>query len=361
MTGVTRGVDNTKTTNHTQNDFVRKYEFNGISLRRINKTHNLNEVTESNPFDTDFYKIKIDMSENGIDRSVNSGFGKGFFKKSTSGGGSNMRGTYNIPFSQVIPDFTTVTPTGTTIEPTIRTTSSTSVSGSEGSFIDQGFEEIALDKNYYFDSMRMVCSPINEQTFLDNLPGNKSLTVGLNMATGNSKITPAIDVDKIAMTLISNRVNQPITNYANDSRVNTVEDDPNSFFYVTKNIRLENPGTSIQVYLDAYLSEEADIRAFYALDQEEVDETIFIPFPGTNNFLPNGSVLNPANNNGSTDVKTVKTDDHDPNAQISLYRELKFSIDNLPTFSSFRIKLIGTSTNQAHPPYIKNFRALGLA
>ena len=45
---------------------------------------------------------------------------------------------------------------------------------------------------------------------------------------------------------------------------------------------------------------------------------------------------------------------------VSLYRELKFSVDNLSKFSSFRIKLIGTSTNQAHPPQIKNFRAIGL-
>ena len=107
-----------------------------------------------------------------------------------------------------------------------------------------------LIENYYFDSMRMVCSPINEQTFLDNLPGNKSFTVGLNMATGDSKITPRIDVDEIDITFTSNRINQPITDYANDFRVNTVKDDPNKFFYVTKNIRLENPGTSIQVYLD---------------------------------------------------------------------------------------------------------------
>ena len=361
LTGVTRGVDNTNTTNHSQNDVVRKYEFNGISLRRINKTHNLNEVTESNPFDTDFYKIKIDMSENGIDRSVNTGHGKAFFSQSTSGGGSDIKGTYNIPFSEIHPDFTTLTPTGTNIEPTIRTTSSTSVSGSEGSFIDQGFERISLDKTTYFDSMRMVCSPINEQTFLDDLPGNKSLTVGLNMTTSDSKISPGIDLDEVSIVFTSNRVNTPITNYANDSRVNTVEDDPNSFFYVTKNIRLENPGTSIQVYLDAYLSESADIRAFYALDQKGTEETIFIPFPGTNNFLPNGSVANPTNSDGSTDVKVVKTDGHTPNASLSLYRELKFSVDNLSKFSSFRIKLIGTSTNQAHPPFIKNFRAIGLA
>ena len=108
LTGITRGIDNTKVTNHSQNDNVSKYEFNGVSLRRINNTHNLNEVTESNPFGADFYKIKIDMSKNGINRSVNSGFGKAFFEKTTFGGGSNMRGTYNVPFSQVVPNFTTI-------------------------------------------------------------------------------------------------------------------------------------------------------------------------------------------------------------------------------------------------------------
>ena len=361
LTGISRGIDNTKATNHTQNDKVNKYEFDGVSLRRINKTHTLNEVTDSNPITADSYKIKVDMSANGVDRTVNTDFGKAFLRESTSGGGSNMRGTYNVPFSQVVPNFTTLTPTGTEIEPTMRTVSSTSISGDEGSFVDQGFEEISLSKDNYFDSMRMVCSSINEETFLNNLPGNKSLTVGLNMSTSDSRISPGLDLDQVAVVLTSNRVNQPITDYANDPRVNTIIDDPNNFFYVTKNIGLENPGTSIQVQLDAYLTENSDIRAFYALDQEKLEDTIFIPFPGTNNFLPNGSVLNPANSDGSTDVRTPKTDDHNPNAPLSLFRELKFSVDNLPTFSSFRIKLIGTSTDQSRPPYIKNFRALGLA
>ena len=65
-------------------------------------------------------------------------------------GGSNMRGTYNVPFSQVIPNFTTLTPTGTIVEPSMRTVSSTSISGSEGSFIDQGFEEISFNKDNHF-------------------------------------------------------------------------------------------------------------------------------------------------------------------------------------------------------------------
>ena len=61
-----------------------------------------------------------------------------------------------------------------------------------------------------------------------------------------------LTLTKFALVLTSNRVNQPVSNYATDFRVNTVDEDPNKFFYVTKNIKLENPGTSIQVYLDIF-------------------------------------------------------------------------------------------------------------
>ena len=362
LTGVTRGIDNTNVVNHSSGDVIYKYEFNGVSLRRINKTHSMNTVDVDEPRDTDFYKIKIDYSQNGTNR--NSGvFPSLAFNKTGIGGGDEIKGTYNLPFSQVIPNINTIAPTGTDIEPSIRTVSSTSISGSEGSFVDQGFSRISLNQSNYFDSQRMVCSPINEQTFLDELPGNKSLTVSLNMATDDTRISPAIDLDQVAMTFISNRVNQPISNYATDPRVDMVGSDPNKFMYVTQNITLENPGTSIQVYLDAYLTEHSDLRMFFAVDQNEADvkDVVFTPFPGNGNFAPNGSVINLANNNGSPDRKIVKTDNVTQTPAINDFREYKFSIDNLPSFSSFRIKLVGTSINQASPPMIRNFRALGLA
>ena len=362
LTGVTRGIDNTNVVNHSSGDVIYKYEFNGVSLRRINKTHSMNTVDVDEPRDTDFYKIKIDYSQNGTNR--NSGvFPSLAFNKTGIGGGDEIKGTYNLPFSQVIPNINTIAPTGTDIEPSIRTVSSTSISGSEGSFVDQGFSRISLNQSNYFDSQRMVCSPINEQTFLDELPGNKSLTVSLNMATDDTRISPAIDLDQVAMTFISNRVNQPISNYATDPRVDMVGSDPNKFMYVTQNITLENPGTSIQVYLDAYLTEHSDLRMFFAVDQngDDVKDVVFTPFPGNGNFAPNGSVINLANNNGSPDRKIVKTDNVTQTPAINDFREYKFSIDNLPAFSSFRIKLVGTSINQASPPMIRNFRALGLA
>ena len=362
LTGVTRGIDSTNIVNHTSGDVIYKYEFNGVSLRRINKTHSLNTVDVDEPRDTDFYKIKIDYSQNGVNRNAGT-FPALAFNKTGIGGGDQMRGTYNIPFSQVIPNITTITPTGTSIEPSIRTVSATSISGSEGSFVDQGFERISLDRSNYFDSQRMVASPINEQTFLDDLPGNKSLTVSLNMNTADTRVTPAVDLDQVAMTFISNRVNQPISNYTTDSRVDMIGTDPNKFMYVTPNITLENPGTSIQVYLDGYITEHSDIRLFYAIGQDDVNvkEVVFNPFPGFGNFASNGSVINGADNNGSPDNKMVKTDVITQTPSITDFREYKFSIDKLPAFSSFRIKLVGTSINQATPPMIRNFRALGLA
>ena len=158
-------------------------------------------------------------------------------------------------------------------------------------------------------------------------------------------------------------MNQPVTNYATDSRVDMIGTDPNKFMYVTPNITLENPGTSIQVYLDAYITEHSDIRLFYAIGQNDVSvkEVVFTPFPGFGNFASNGSVINGADNNGSPDSKMVKTDVITQTPAINDYREYTFSIDKLSSFSSFRIKLVGTSINQASPPMIRNFRALGLA
>ena len=43
------------------------------------------------------------------------------------------------------------------------------------------------------------------------------------------------------------------------------------------------------------------------------------------------------------------------------FREHTFTIDELPSFKSYRVKLLLTSTNQANPPKIRNLRAIALA
>ena len=361
LTGITRGVDDTNVINHTADEILSKYEFNGVSLRRINKTHFMNEVTEENPFDTDFYKLKIDFSKNGLDRTTAT-HPKLYFNSTSSGGGRNAKGSYNLPFSQAVPRIITVAPTGTSLTSTMRTISATSISGNEGSFVDQGFEQVALQQTNYFNTQRMVASPINEETFLDDLPANKSLSMSINMTSADSRVSPGIDLDNMGIVLTSNRVNESVTDFANDPRVDTVIDDPNKFMYVTKLVRLANPATSLQVVVDAFLTEDSDLRMLFAIDQEgRTSEAIFTPFPGSNNTASNGSVASPANNDGKPDGKYVKSDGFTQTPTRTDYKEYKYSIDNLPPFTSFRIKLVGTSVNQASPPMVRNFRALGLA
>ena len=157
-------------------------------------------------------------------------------------------------------------------------------------------------------------------------------------------------------------VSLPRLNYATDFRVNNTSTDPNRFFYVTKNVALENPASSLQVFIDGYVPEAADLRCFYSINQEgPVEDSIFIPFPGFGNFQPNGSVASPGVSNGKPDLFVPKVDIPTPKPALGLYREYKFSVDELPSFKSFRIKLIGTSTNQATVPMIRNFRVISLA
>ena len=65
LTGITgnRGIDGTIPTLHKAKSLVFKYEMNGISLRRINKTHTFTDVDVSNyPIEMDSYYLKVDTS-----------------------------------------------------------------------------------------------------------------------------------------------------------------------------------------------------------------------------------------------------------------------------------------------------------
>ena len=68
MTGIGRAAEGVAAS-HIVNDFVTKYEFNGVSLRRINRVHNLSEVTINEPLAMDSYHVKIDMTQNGTNRT----------------------------------------------------------------------------------------------------------------------------------------------------------------------------------------------------------------------------------------------------------------------------------------------------
>ena len=114
--------------------------------------------------------------------------------------------------------------------------------------------------------------------------------------------------------------------------------------------------------MDAYVQDSCDIRVFFALNQElPLRETVFIPFPGYNNIDSAGNTISTTNNDGRPDVFTPKQDTVLAEPTPEYFRELKFSAENLNPYTSYRIKIVGTSTNAAVVPQIKGLRIISFA
>jgi len=341
---------------------VYKYELGGVNLNRINTTHDLSNVTESDQFTFDSYKIKLDMtSATGTDRSTDVGWPKLYVDSTKSAGGYHVKATQNIPFELITPNVQNITVPGTVITGELRTTTSKSFSGSEFAYIDSGFEDITINQKNYFETPRMIASKINEDARLTNIPGSKSMNMRLFLNTTDTRISPVIDGQRVSAVLTSNRVNDVIANYATDSRVDSPLEDPTACQYVSKEILLENPASSIKIIVSAHLNEEADLRAFYAINNRNGVDPVFTPFPGYLNLNTRGEVIAAENNNGLPDSYVVKSNSYVFNPYQTDYKEYTFTIDQLPSFRNYRIKLNLTSRSQCYVPKIRELRVIALA
>jgi len=348
--------------NYSTGTPVYKYELNGVSLRRINKTHNLSDVTTTDSITFDSYTIKLDTSSNtGTARSTSSGYPILYLNQTKSAGGYNIKASQNMPFEIITPMVQNVTVTGTSLSSEIRTISASSISGNEIPFIDTGFDSITLNQVNYLDSPRMIASKVNETQYLSTLPGSKSMNLRMFLNTIDSRLSPVIDTQRVSVILTSNRVNSVITNYAEDSRVNSIFDDPTAFQYLSKEITLENPGTSIKILLSAYNNLYSDIRAFYTISENQNFNPIFIPFPGYENLNSRGQIINIQNNNGHPDAFVPLVSNTGFSQNDVPFAEYTFTADQLPAFRSYRIKIIMTSTSQVYVPRLKDLRVIALA
>jgi hypothetical protein len=364
LTGIVRGIDNTKNFEASSGTEICKYELNGISLRRINRTHDFVDVDDSiisNPIGLDHYYIRINTSTNGIDRNVGTSYPKLYFNETKNTGANSVLATQNIQFESLTPTIQTMTVAGTNISASVRTVTGTSIDGSEIPFIDNGFETINLNSTNYFSSPRIVCSKINESNKLTTLPNNKSFTLSIDLTTTNPLLSPVIDLDRVAMIFTTNRINSVIENYITDSRVSTLKDDPSSFVYATEVISLENPASSIKIVVESHVNTYSDVRAFYGIVGDPSDEIVYYPFPGYSNRLISGEVIDISKSDGTPDIFVSKTDKVAFESSNIEFKDYEFSIDTLPPFRYFSIKLVGTSTNQAYPPRFRDLRVIALA
>ena len=135
-------------------------------------------------------------------------------------------------------------------------------------------------------------------------------------------------------------------------------------YYASKPIILQNSASAIRLLITGAINEANDIRAFYAI-QNDIEETvIFTPFPGYSNLdtgKTDGRVKAFGDSDGTPDVMLKKNSLYDYVPGPRSFKEIEWSVDELPSFKIFRVKLILTSTNQALVPVIQDLRAIALA
>jgi hypothetical protein len=360
---ITRGVDSTISIDHNVNSLLYKYELNGVSLRRINTTHNISDLD----IGLDGYYLEIDRTANGVDRSIDGPNVGGSpqlwpqlqFASESKLGGSKVLASENILYSSIVPTYNIVTPgSPTSVSSVIRSVSGTSASGNETSFLDNGFEPIQLNSLNTLKSVRLVCSKENETEYLNNLPRNKSFTTGITLSTTDSNLSPIIFLDTAFTEFISNRLNSPVSDYASDSGSNSILDDPHAVIYVSRAVNLVQPATSLKVILSAYRHESADFRVLYSLsrpDSSEVEQS-FELFPGYDNLTSTSSglsVVDSSLNNGKPDSFVSSSLDNQ-------FKEYEFTANNLGLFNGYVIKIVMSGTNQAYPPRIKELRTIAV-
>ncbi len=360
LTVTQRGIDGTQAQPYDANVPIYKYEFNGFSLRRINKIHNFAEVSNNHPINLNSYHIRVDPSNTlgiGSDRTNNL-----YFTKTSQTGEPGTVITNNIQFEAITPNVSYIIPGKTNLNSRIRTFTGTSISGSEKSFIDKGFTTVPLNSTFYFDSPRLICSDINEQEFISESPGNKSFTMEFLMNSTDSRVSPVIDLIKVSTILTSNLINSPVgvnndSDYANEDTIRSLYDDKHETVYISKSVRLKIPANSIKVLLSARHTDTNDIRVLYRIFREDSFETSqnYELFPGYRNYQVDGQgikkVIDKSQNDGSADSKVEFTSDES-------FRDYEYSADDLPDFSAFSIKIVMAGKNQAIPPVVKQLRAI---
>ena len=119
--------------------------------------------------------------------------------------------------------------------------------------------------------------------------------------------------------------------------------------YVTKEISLENPGTTIDVKLTANIREISNIKVLYKIkessSEQNFDDIEWAFFNETG--IPDINIEASAENEISGLFEKQDS-----------YQELPFSVTNLPEFTSFAVKIIMESDNPAYVPKVQDLRAV---
>ena len=202
---------------------------------------------------------------------------------------------------------------------------------------------LTLNDNSYLGYPSVVASPINET---NEMSGAKSFTATLQLQSSNANVSPVIDIGSIGCIGIANRLNNIDSSADVPTGVTYVDStesdgDNNAFTYMTRKVSLKNPASSLRVTADFFRPPTTDLKVLYKILNN--DESTPFDDLGWKYF--------------NTDCSPNTTTE----ADARNFKEYEFSVENLPEFSAFAVKIVGQGTNTSVVPMVSALRCIALA
>ena len=344
ITSATRGANSTTAAAHANGATVELYQIHKVPLYDINKTH-----TAIANIQMDSYTIVLSTTP------VVDGAGS-----TSTFGGSVATATENAQYDLSCFNIGLLVPAKTKLSAGVLSTTGTSVSGSEQSFVKSTkSRSVPLEDNYYWDENHIVASTINET---NEMGGVKSLSVPITLTSEIDALSPVIDTQRLSMVAVANKID--VIDSSSDVYPTSIyramtspEGDNHGAIYLTKKINLETPATSLRVLFDAFRDNDTSIKVLFKTLR--VDDAFDFDEMSYNFFNDDGTIAG----SGGPDVVVRSSE----NNNEFLEHEYTAGVTDdgigipLDEFISFQIKIVMRTTNQALPPILKRLRVLALA
>ena len=160
----------------------------------------------------EFTIVSADIDSYIIDIGTNATFTGSF-------GGSTVYATENIQYNTVQPIVNQFLFPSTDLTHYIRTTSGKSAGGTETPYqIASEFSAVAINQNNSLVDLQMITTPEVES---DSMGGNKSVVLRSRLITQNENVSPAIDVSRLSLITVQDRINSPLESTTNNSSLDT--------------------------------------------------------------------------------------------------------------------------------------------
>ena len=234
----------------------------------------------------------------------------------------------------------------TNISWSAKLTSSKSLAGTESPYnLESSYRPVLINENYQLAAPHCIASTNNEAL---HLSGGKSFFLRGIVTTNADNVSPMIDLARMSVFTINNRIDNPQSSTGTESGKNNVanfvdETDTQTCSslarYITKKIALGSSSEALKIIFSANRPDGSVIEVYYKT-QSAGDDTDFDDIPWVSATSENVPL---------TSEDTTRFEDYE------------YLNNGLTAFKYFAVKIVLKSQNSSKVPRVRDFRAIALA